>query len=405
MNQNEETMVGHQISEQFLENDAQLAGIDQEATVSFKKLIKASLLIDLSLIIPSMAGFNLYAISQAMGDSITHVYESFILKRQVQGLAKKNVMVTGQALSKFEYVNIEGLFYEKPTMDTILETASPIVETIPQVQSPIAVQGSVFISVLGFDRLESGQMVPHDPMRLVDVQQAIAKAVFEESFKKIAKMGGAITAQGEFGQTLRAIKSSSHFDSTQFAKIAETLIKYYEAIHSTESFSIDGIYDIEASTHHILKYFSKKINNGEMLNSFEEEALDLIIAIMKSNQGSLGSAYQGLFSRNGWKTVAKGGTGPSGVSPFYKLFLLKIARTLFDNDIINTDPDINLIGAVKEFTTALGKSETYYLDKVHQIKGGHLYGNKSFNFYINPLKCVKSLEGHFDFLQFIQGSG
>jgi len=423
MNQNAENMIGQQISEQFLESHSQLESIDQEATLSFKKLIKAGLLVGLSLIMPSMAGLNLYAISKALGGTINQAFISANnFRPQIQSLARRNMMVSRQALSKFEYVNIEGLFYETPIMDSILETASPTVETMPQVQ-PIAVHGSVFMSVFGF-RADGHPITPTDIIRdaemSIKIEEGTKKRVIEESQKKIASLGGAITAQGEFGQTIKAIKSSSNFDSTQFAKIAKTLTKYYEAIHSTKSFSIDGIYDIEASTHHILQYFSKKINNGEMLNNFEEEALDLIIAIMKSNQGSHGSVYQGLFSRNGWKTVASGGT-PSGVTPFYKLFLSKIARSLFDNGIIYTDPDINLIESVREFTRMMGRSEAYYWKKIYGIKSGHMFGATQVllsELYISleklvfshwlkspseSFKCIKSLEGHFDFLQFIQG--
>ncbi|MHA1658050.1 MAG: hypothetical protein ACTSUT_02870, partial [Promethearchaeota archaeon] len=414
--QNHEQMSAQHMS-QLASINSELDAIKKKATLSLKKILRAGLLVGLSLIMPSLAGLNLYAITKVLGGTINKAFTSLVIKPRVQALASINKMIEGVACKALTD-DLPSFFYEKPIMDTILETASPTVETMPQVQ-PITVHGSVFMSFLGF---ENGKLItPKDMMHEIElsikIEEGTKNRVIEENQKKITSLGGAITAQGEFGQTLKAIKSSSNFDSTQFAKIAKTLTKYYEAIHTTKSFSIDGIYDIEASTHHILEYFSKKINNGEMLNSFEEEALDLIIAIMKSNQGSHGSAYQGLFSRKGWSAGKI-----SGVAPFYKIFLLKIARTLFDNGIIYTNPEKSLIESVKEFTVALGKSESIYWDKISKIKSGDQFGGPQtmlselyisleklvFSHWIKSpsasYKCIKSLEGHFDFLQFIQGN-
>ncbi|MHA1457250.1 MAG: hypothetical protein ACTSR5_14945, partial [Promethearchaeota archaeon] len=69
---------------------------------------------------------------------------------------------------------------EKPIMDTILETASPTVETMPQVQ-PITVHGSVFMSFLGF---ENGKLItPKDMMHEIELSIKI-----EEGTKNRVKL-------------------------------------------------------------------------------------------------------------------------------------------------------------------------------------------------------------------------
>lgn len=110
--------------------------------------------------------------------------------------------------------------------------------------------------------------------------------------------------------------------------LLDTLTKYYEAIHTGKAISdIEGIYNAKA--YHILAYISEKINNDEMLNGFEEDALNLIIDVMKSAQGSYKNVYSGLFSRDYFNKVLKPSGKNSGVAPFYQMFLLEVAKILY----------------------------------------------------------------------------
>jgi len=92
---------------------------------------------------------------------------------------------------------------------------------------------------------------------------------------------------------------------------------------------------------------------------------------------------------------------------------------LFDVGIINTDPTQDLLHAVYEFTAALGMKQNYYWLFITKIKNGELYGGSQTllaQLYISlenlvlsrmptteSYKCIKEIEGHIEFLQFIQG--
>ena len=150
MNQNQESISGTQIHGQNQAQALQLEAMNQEASLSLKKLLKAGLLVGLSLIMPSMAGLNLYAITKALGGTINQAFTSANnFKPQIQALAERNRMVSGEALATFQYTDIGSLFYEIPITDGIIETASPTIEATNAINNPMGAS-------LSYNRFRTG---------------------------------------------------------------------------------------------------------------------------------------------------------------------------------------------------------------------------------------------------------
>ena len=411
-------------NEQFL--TAQMAEIGildktvMESKITLGRILATGIFTGLSLLAPSLVGFNLYAISRLVGGIGTKIDA----KIQNKFLAARNSMMLSKDAEPIEKPKVE---LGKKPIDTQSDDNLPNVEAqvslVPNVLNPLmarnpvefALSGASYFSVFGF---KDGRPVTHHQV----IQEAINEEIkrkamlIGQSEKKVIALGGGITAQGDLKQTLEAIKDKYNFD--QFAKISDTLTKYYEAIHTGKAISdIEGIYDARA--YHILGYISEKINNDEMLNGFEEDALDLIIDIMKSAQGSYKNIYQGLFSREAWKKIGKPKGIPSGVAPFYKIFLSKIAKTLYRNGVINSDPDAKLIESVKELTVAIGRSQYNIWNRLSEIESGTSFGaSEDFlsRIYVSLENLISSclpksvsydvinaLQQDFDFLCFVQG--
>jgi len=408
-------------NEQFL--TAQMAEIGiigetlMESKITLGRILATGIFTGLSLLAPSLVGFNLYAISRLIGGIGTKIDA----KIQNKFLAARNSKMLSKDAEEIEKQKVE---LGKKPIDTRPEANlpknAPIVSNVPEGANPLlerapvefALSGANYFSIFGF---RDGRPISHHQI----IQEAINEEIKQKAMligqyeKKAIALGGGITAQGDLKQTLEAIKSKYNFD--QFAKIADTLTKYYEAIQTGKTIS-----DIEGmSAYHILRYISEKINNGEMLNDFEEDALDIIIDVMKSAQSSYKNIYSGFFSRKGYKTG-----DISGIAPFYKLFLSKIATTLYRNGVITTDPDKNLIGAVKEFTVAIKMSENDLWRQISRIKNGELYGAtegllskicvslenlissrlpRSASYIKYAHSIMYEIQQDFDFINFIQG--
>ncbi len=132
---------------------------------------------------------------------------------------------------------------------------------------------------------------------------------------------------------------------------------------------------------------------------------------MKSAQGSYKNAYSGVFSRKEWYSGKI-----SGVAPFYKFFLSRIAKTLFDNKIIKIDPSKNLEAAIQEFTSS---PLIDLLGPIDNIEDGTTFGpeeNLLYKAYVSLEKLISSslpksdsdkvietIKQHFDFMYYIQG--
>ena len=146
MSLNAEFKNNQQINEQYTSNELELASIKHEATLSLKKLLKAGLLIGLSLVMPSLAGLNLYAITKTLGGTINQAYASHAIKPQVQALATRNVVVSGEALTR-SVVNIESLFGEKPVIsEDYIDISSlfeqPSIEVMSRINNPLIKESS-----------------------------------------------------------------------------------------------------------------------------------------------------------------------------------------------------------------------------------------------------------------------
>jgi len=345
MNQNAENMIGHEISEQFLETNSLLETANQEATLSFKKLLKAGLLVGISLIMPSMAGLNLYAISKAIGGTINQAYTSSVIKPQVQELAKRNMMVSGEALSKFEYVNIEGLFYEKPIMDTILETASPTVETMNSISTPLSASAhsfptsfasrmrsaSVFYSPK--DNLNGGYITPN-AIKEVDDMKKDLKNKIKENIKKLEAIKGeerTFDAESEIGNIMLALKSKEVYDTTQLFRIERALIEIKNQM-------VDGVPVLDSASGKygalnlkILEVVEDKINTGEELTSLEREIFTAKV-LLTGNRVIFRGKYPPLHIKAEFDKYKYS-------SPFYNHFADFLEKI---NDIIINEPTLRI---------------------------------------------------------------
>ena len=402
-----------------------LKGTYMQDKIYLGQLLATGIFTALSLIAPSLAGFNLYAISKlggSIGSKINARSQNKFLATRNAAMLDKNAMDLEMQKTELgkKPVNTQpenNLPKNIPRVPILTEGAKPLLERTPV---EFATAGVNYFSALGF---ENGRPITHHQV----IQEAINEEIkqktilIRKSQEKVIALSGGITAQGDLKQTLETIKTK--YNSREFAKIAETLTKYYEAIHTGKAISdIEGIYNAKA--YHILRYISEKINNDEILNNFEESALDFIIDIMKSAQGSYKNIYSGLFSRDYFKNVLKPNGKPSGVAPFYKIFLSKIAKTLYRNGIINTDPDTNLIKSVQEFTVAIGESKDYLWGRITRIKSGVSFGlpeDVLYGIYVSLENLISSslpksisyikyahdvmneLQQDFDFITFIQG--
>jgi len=398
----------------------------QESKISVGRLLATGIFTGLAMLTPSLAGFNLYGASKLIGGvgskidaKIQNMFlaarNSKMLLKSAENLKKQEVELGKKHIDP----QLDGIKRENtPRVSNIPDTSSTLLESIP-VETSVVIGGgySNFMSKFGF----SGG-------RPITSQQIIQEAINEEirakglliteSLRQVEALGGGIVAQGDLGQTLLAIRAEDKLNTREFGEIVNILTKYYEAIHTGKDLSeIKGIYD--ASAYHILGYISRKFDNKEMLNTFEEDVLDLIIDIMKSAQASSKNIYSGLFSRQTWEKTMKSQEIPSGVAPFYKMFLSKVAKTLYRNGVISTDPDTNLLGSVQEFTLAIGRSKNNLWNRISSMNRADLFGATEdllYEIYVNlenlistrlsssvSYSAISDLRQDFDFITFIQG--
>jgi len=399
MSLNAEFKSNQQINEQYTSNELELASIKQEATLSLKKIMKAGLLVGLSLVMPSLAGLNLYAITKTLGSTINQAYASHTIKPQVQALATRNVLVSSEALTR-SVVSIESLFGEKPVIyEEYVDISSlfgqPSTEVMPQIADLNAILEGLETNRLDYDIMHEILMKspaqrsaiennileysvasmggPSDPdgIKQVENMREDLKKSIKQNIKNLESLKGNFDSETELGNIMASLKNKGIYDKTQLSRIEKALIEIKDQMYDGDPVldSISGKYG--AINLKILEVVEDKIDNGEELSYLDYEIFQAK-ALLENNHYVFKGKYPPLHIIGDWD-------GKIEDSPYYDDFKIFLERI---NDVILGEPTLRIRqdGKHQEFihlSDILGyKYPSKLLERLTQMKHNEKYTAK-----------------------------
>jgi hypothetical protein len=341
-------------NEQFL--TAQMAEIGiigetlQDSKISLGRILATGIFTGLSLLAPSLAGFNLYAISKLVGGIGTRIDA----KMQNKFLAARNSMMLLKDAVEIEKPKAE--LGKKPIStqpDGNLPSVEAQVSLMPHGLNPLIAHNPVESNIFGAKGALSEGIVALDPTGRLSPSATRNKYAAMEKEQKIAE-----------SQRIRAhLEEIEKLDG----KVSEVLADVKDDFIRIERSRMDGVieslkgkkygeYQILIGNHprggvyyKVLDIILEKSKNGETLTQLENNILDAATFIMGGFGPHL-NVFE-LFDSYQWE---KGTQSPN--YPFFDKFVEDITKTLNDFGIIPKK-------AVKYVNFLLGETETGGLSK------------------------------------------
>jgi hypothetical protein len=119
--------------------------------------------------------------------------------------------------------------------------------------------------------------------------------------------------------------------------------------------------------YHVMKLISDKLLRNQDLTSLEHDILFKGIHLMRPTP-DYGNSYINYYSRANWQ---EGDYSP--IAPFYKFFLLKLAKTMYKYDIITIDPEIDIYKSINEISSLVGLKGKGLWGRIGRLENGYQF--------------------------------
>jgi hypothetical protein len=308
-----------------------------ESKITIGRILATGIFTGLSMLAPSLAGFNLYAISKLVGGIGTKIDA----KSQNKFLAARNSMMLLKDAIEIEKQKAE---LGKKPIDTQPETNLPKniprVSNIPEVANPLLERTPVEFATAGVSYMARLDF-RDDRGRLLNAKQIDQK--IRNDLIRAEKMQ--IEANQESIEGLKGISyfvDDKNYDNIQIRRLDDFYwymkgIQYegYNVINNKDSFS-------PVVSYHVLNIIKEKISNSNPLTSLESFIFENAGMILGKTVVIKG-VYAPLYK--------KGDTSIGHSSPYYShlsYFVDNIVSYLHSIGVINRD-DINLLEDIIEF--------------------------------------------------------
>ena len=321
----------------------------QDSKISLGRILGTGILAGLSLVAPSMAGFNIYAISKLIGG----ISSKFSAKLQNKQLVQRNAMmllinqeITQKQKTELgktpEAKNIESL-RKAPIVSKNPKNPDPLSEStyVEEIVSPV-IYGSSYGRMNTLQISAERDYESRTTWAQIEAVRALGERErTEQNLENAEELQNGYDAKGEFAEIIEKIKESGKFKEGQLTKIQKALEKlkgeYYDekTILDSSTEGLDGAINL-----HISRAIEEKILKGDTLTQLEYGIFNVISMLSGDtgiiNKKGVSVKYPPYFLRGKWDK-----TKSSPYAPIYHIFMEMFIAFSIQNDIVKDQAELH----------------------------------------------------------------